>query len=57
MMPNWKQKIWRDVFDMWEAQMISLQDAETLWALLDKVNEETFLKRITQRGRQLKRAA
>ena len=57
MMPNWKQKIWRDVFDMWEAQMISLQDAEMLWALLDKVNEETFLKRITQRGRQLKRAA
>ena len=57
MMPNWKQKIWRDVFDMWEAQMISLKQAEELWALLDVVSEETFLKRITQRGRQLKRAA
>lgn len=57
MMPNWKQKIWRDVFDMWEAQMISLKQAEELWALLDKLSDETFMLRIMKKSKQLKRAA
>jgi hypothetical protein len=57
MMPNWKQKIWRDVFDMWEAQMISLKQAEELWALLDVVSEETLILRLAKKTRKLKRAA
>jgi hypothetical protein len=56
-MELWKEKIWRDVFDMWEAQMISLKQAEELWALLDVVSEETLILRLAQRGHKLKRAA
>ena len=56
-MELWKEKIWHDVFDMWEAQMISLKQAEELWALLDVVSEETLILRLTQKGHKLKRAA
>jgi hypothetical protein len=56
-MELWKEKIWRDVFDMWEAQMISLKQAEELWALLDVVSEETLIMRLAKKTRKLKRAA
>ena len=56
-MELWKEKIWRDVFDMWEAQMISLKQAEELWALLDVVSEETLILRLAQKSHRLKRAA
>ena len=56
-METWKEKLWRDIFDMWEAQMIPLKDAEMLWALLDKVSEETFILKLMKKDKQLRRAA
>jgi hypothetical protein len=50
-MPDWKKKIWQDIFDMWEAQMIPLKDAEMLWALLDNITEEEFILKLMKRSR------
>jgi hypothetical protein len=56
-LPEWKYRIWREVYNMWEAQMITLQDAEMLWAMLDKVTEEKIDRHIRKKKRALKKAA